>query len=62
MDELKAAKVDVIVIFGYPAAVAAFASCCCWPSFHDARRRLRLVKGRHSEQIWAGTDYLANIG
>jgi hypothetical protein len=24
--------------------------------FHETRRRLRLVKGRQSEQIWAGTD------
>jgi hypothetical protein len=32
-------------------------------TFHEARRRLRLVKGRQSEQIWAGTDcYLGNIG
>jgi hypothetical protein len=31
--------------------------------FHEARRRLRLVKGRQSEQIWAETDrYLGNMG
>jgi hypothetical protein len=32
-------------------------------TFHEARRRIKLVKGRQSEQIWAGTDcYLGNIG
>ena len=32
-------------------------------TFDEARRRLRLVKGRQPEQIWAGTDcYLGNIG